>query len=96
MEKLLNIQRKIFQQRGGRPDWNLTSPLQQQHARALAEQGPAGIRGKRGDPAALAQGLDLAEHDLDRRGQLWQQDQGAATDLAVAAGGGACKARLLD
>jgi hypothetical protein len=30
LEKLLNIQRKIFQQRGGRPDWNLTSPLQQQ------------------------------------------------------------------
>jgi hypothetical protein len=30
LEKLLDIQRKIFQQRGGRPDWNLTSPLQQQ------------------------------------------------------------------
>lgn len=30
LAKLLNIQRKIFQQRGGRPDWNLTSPLQQQ------------------------------------------------------------------
>jgi len=30
LEKLLDVQRKIFQQRGGRPDWNLTSPLQQQ------------------------------------------------------------------
>lgn len=30
LAKLLNTQRKIFQQRGGRPDWNLTSPLQQQ------------------------------------------------------------------
>ena len=30
LEKLLDTQRKIFQQRGGRPDWNLTSPLQQQ------------------------------------------------------------------
>lgn len=30
LEKLLNVQRQIFQQRGGRPDWNLTSPLQQQ------------------------------------------------------------------
>ena len=30
LAKLLNIQRKIFQQRGGRPDWNLTSPIQQQ------------------------------------------------------------------
>lgn len=30
LAKLLDVQRKIFQQRGGRPDWNLTSPLQQQ------------------------------------------------------------------
>jgi hypothetical protein len=30
LEKLLDVQRLIFQQRGGRPDWNLTSPLQQQ------------------------------------------------------------------
>lgn len=31
LAKLLNIQRRIFQQRGGRPDWCLTAPLQQQN-----------------------------------------------------------------
>ena len=74
LEKLLDLQRKIFQQRGGRPDWNLTSPLQQQLFYLLLQQqarfsGDSGI-GAGNDTGATWAGMTI-DAQPDAKDDRW-------------------------
>lgn len=74
LEKLLDVQRLIFQQRGGRPDWNLTSPLQQQLFYLLLQQqarfsGDSGI-GAGNDTGATWSGMKI-DAQPDCRDDEW-------------------------
>jgi hypothetical protein len=64
LAKLLKVQRRIFQQRGGRPDWNLTSPLQQELFYLLLQQ-QARFDGDMGVGAGNATGAKWSGMTID-------------------------------